>query len=167
MDIFLPTLPLIALVCYTSALNLLFFSLSPLSGIVWVCVYGWVVWHVLTVVCGVGLLLLLGAAGVTEGKISSCVSPLLSKTLESRKVKQWLTASCSWIIARRLRKGDRSVIHHRRRTLPRVCWPTEHLTAVFEDVLVAVRVLDSVLSGPGTFNLSKTTTKSEFSLMNG
>lgn len=39
MDIFLPTLPLIALVSYTSALNLLFFSLSPLSGIVWVCVW--------------------------------------------------------------------------------------------------------------------------------
>lgn len=38
----------------------------------------------LTVVCGVGLLLL-GAAAVTEGAISSCMSPLLSKTLESEK----------------------------------------------------------------------------------
>lgn len=51
------------------------------------------------------------------------------------------------------------MIHQHRRTLPRVCGPTEHLTAVFEDVLVAVGVLDSVLSRPGTFNLSKTTTK--------
>lgn len=40
--------------------------------------------------------------------------------------------------------------------LPRVRRPTEHLTAVFDDVLVAVRVLDSVLSRPGSFNLGKT-----------
>lgn len=35
-------------------------------------------------VCGVGLLLP-AAEGVTEGEISSCMSPLLSKTLESEK----------------------------------------------------------------------------------
>lgn len=42
------------------------------------------------------------------------------------------------------------------RSLPRVCWPTEHLTAVFDDVLVAVWVLDSVLTWPGSFYLVKT-----------
>lgn len=40
--------------------------------------------------------------------------------------------------------------------LPWVCRPTEHLAAVFDDVLVAVRVLESVLPRPGTFNLVKT-----------
>lgn len=141
--------------------------LSPLSKKwVWVCVGESSC--VFTVVCGIGLLLL-GISCVTEGQISSCMSPLLSRTLESKIVKQWLTASCSLITARRLRKRDRSIIHHRRRTLPWVCWPTEHLTAVFEDVLVAVWVLDSVLSRPGTFNLSKNPPpkKNEFSLMTG
>lgn len=40
---------------------------------------------VLTVVCGTGLLLLEeeGVAGVAEAGESSCISPLLSKTLES------------------------------------------------------------------------------------
>lgn len=41
-------------------------------------------------------------------------------------------------------------------TLPWVCRPAEHLAAVFDDVLVAVRVLESVLPRPGTFNLVKT-----------
>lgn len=53
-------------------------------------------------------------------------------------------------------KSLRDIIHHSSKKLPRVCWPTEHLTAVFDDVLVAVRVLDSVLSRPGTFNLGET-----------
>lgn len=62
-------------------------------------------------------------------------------------------------------EGDRGVIH-RPRTSPRVCWPTEHLTAVFDDVLVAVWVLDSVLSGPGSFDLHERKTELK-GLMNG
>lgn len=120
-----------------------------------VCVGGLVVRCVLTVVCGVGLLLL-GAAGVTEGEFSSCMSPLLSKTLESEK-RQTVT-NCV-LLMNHCETTQESVIHHRRRPLPRVRWPTEHLTAVFEDVLVTIRVLDPVLPRPGTFNLSKTTTK--------
>lgn len=39
--------------------------------------------------------------------------------------------------------------------LPWVRRPTEHLAAVFDDVLVAVWVLDSVFPRPGSFNLRK------------
>lgn len=165
VDIFLPTLPLIG-VFVTRLLSMYYFSASAHLVKLCECVCGWVIRCVFTVVWGVGLLLL-GIAGVTEGQISSGTSPLLSKTLEREIVKGWLTAPCSLITARRLRKRDRSIIHHRRRTLPWVCGPTEHLTAVFEDVLVAVRVLDSVLSRPGTFNLSKKNNKNEFSFFNG
>lgn len=99
-------------------------------------------------------MLLLGTAGVTEGDMSSCMSPLLSRTLEREKSQR--VTNCVPLVNQRetTREGDRSVIHHCRMS-PRVCWPAEHLTAVFDDVLVAVWVLDSVLSRPGSFNLGK------------
>lgn len=85
---------------------------------------------------------------------------------KARYGNQSLTASCSLFTRTRDRRGrnmvysitrtDTELTDNSRKKLPRVCWPTEHLTAVFDDVLVAVGVLDSVLSRPGSFDLVKT-----------
>lgn len=92
--------------------------------------------HVLTVVCGTGLLLL-GAAGAAGIDNPSGISPLLSKTLEIETMR-----SVTFFAPNKRQEWDK----YSEKSLPRVCWPTEHLTAVFDDVLVAVWVLDSVLS---------------------
>lgn len=128
----------------------------------------------LTVVCGSGLFKEEGASPFSKTGESSFITPRLSKTLEG-ETRQSVT-NCVLLKTDQnkavIKKSELSLTptrdshttETRKETIdgsqtsvqiPRVRRPTENLAAVFDEVLVAVRVLDSVFSRPGPFNLDK------------
>lgn len=117
-------------------LGAVFKSLAVSSQYMCLCVW----W--LTVVCGT-----LSVLHEDRAFKSSCIRPLLSKTLEREKVTHSLQRGRIKYVTYTITGAHHLyMLSFDPMWLPWVCGPTEHLTAVFDDVLVAVRVLDSILS---------------------